>query len=166
MEERGRLHCRRWSSEDQLASSRRCRRQRFISKASRLKPAVAHIYEYTTQVRLTRLGFPTILGLLQFPSPIEQFPLPVLQHVWTHPSTQHLGLLQVAMPTPSSVYHLWKGLDINSSIGRACGEFVAFESPWSARSALWKSPFFDAVLDNAVAAQNFEYKMSNNPDNL
>lgn len=31
MEERGRLHCRRWSSEDQLASSQPCQRHKCLS---------------------------------------------------------------------------------------------------------------------------------------
>ncbi|KAF8997184.1 chitin synthase-domain-containing protein [Cyathus striatus] len=49
------------------------------------------------------------------------------------------------MPGPTSIYHLWKAFDINSNVGGACGEIVALR---------------------AMAAQNFEYKMSNILDNL
>ena len=30
-------------------------------------------------------------------------------------------------PGPSSIYHLWKAFDINSNVGGACGEIVAFK---------------------------------------
>ena len=75
------------------------------------------------------------------------------------------------MPGPGSIYHLWKAFDINSNIGGACGEIVALKGKYGEK--LWNplgpspvqlganSSFFDLVLDNAVAAQNFEYKMSN-----
>ena len=52
------------------------------------------------------LAFPAASGLLQSPYPVEQFPLPVLQYVWTHSSTQHLRPLQGVTPTPSPIYHL------------------------------------------------------------
>jgi chitin synthase len=74
-------------------------------------------------------------------------------------------------PGPSSIYHLWKAFDINSNVGGACGEIVALKGkywekllnplgspPVPLRVIL---PFSDLVLDGAVAAQNFEYKMSN-----
>ena len=53
-------------------------------------------------------------------------------------------------PGPDSIYHLWKAFDINSSVGGACGEIVAL------KGLLWKN-----LLNPLVAAQNFEYKMSN-----
>jgi len=84
-------------------------------------------------------------------------------------STQHLHPLQGAMASPSSIYHLWKALDINLSIGRACGEFVALRQ---IRAEAFECPVENVnitlcvvVLDNAVTAQNFEYKMSNSPEN-
>ena len=54
------------------------------------------------------------------------------------------------MPGPSSIYHLWKAFDINSNIGGACGEIVA-----------QKGTLGHKLLNPLVAAQNFEYKMSN-----
>jgi chitin synthase len=51
------------------------------------------------------------------------------------------------MPGPTSVYHLWKAFDINSKIG---GEIVAMKGTYG--------PY---LINALVAAQNFEYKMSN-----
>ena len=75
------------------------------------------------------------------------------------------------MPGPSSIYHLWKTFDISSNIGGACGEIVVLKGKYrqklmnplgpSHRSASYISRLYDPVLDNVVAAQNFEYKMSN-----
>jgi chitin synthase len=53
-------------------------------------------------------------------------------------------------PGPSSIYHLWKVFDLNSNVGGACGEIVAL-----------KGKFMRNLLNPLVAAQNFEYKMSN-----
>ena len=53
-------------------------------------------------------------------------------------------------PGPDSIYHLWKAFDINSSVGGACGEIVALSGLY------WRN-----LLNPLVAAQNFEYKMSN-----
>jgi len=54
------------------------------------------------------------------------------------------------MPSPTSVYHLWKAFDINSKICGACGEIVVLKGTYG--------PYLNSAL---VAAQNFEYKMSN-----
>ena len=53
-------------------------------------------------------------------------------------------------PGPTSVYHLWKIFDIKSNVGGACGEIVAH-----------KGRYGQYLLNPLVAAQNFEYKMSN-----
>ena len=54
------------------------------------------------------------------------------------------------MPGPTSIYHLWKAFDINSNVGGACGEIVALKGKWGTN-----------LINPLVAAQNFEYKMSN-----
>src|SRR5258706_1554829 len=54
------------------------------------------------------------------------------------------------MPGPTSIYHLWKAFDINSNVGGACGEIVAL-----------KGKLVAYLINQLVAAQNFEYKMSN-----
>ena len=48
------------------------------------------------------------------------------------------------MPDPTSIYHLWKAFDINSNFG---GEIVALKGKYG--------------VNPLVAAQIFEYKMSN-----
>ncbi|EKM75500.1 hypothetical protein AGABI1DRAFT_64444 [Agaricus bisporus var. burnettii JB137-S8] len=53
-------------------------------------------------------------------------------------------------PGPTSIYHLWKAFDINSNVGGACGEIVALKGKWGLN-----------LVNPLVAAQNFEYKMSN-----
>ena len=59
------------------------------------------------------------------------------------------------MPGPTSIYHLWKSFDINSNVGGACGEIVAL-----------KGKYGQNLINPLVAAQNFEYKMSNILDKL
>ncbi|KAF8514223.1 glycosyltransferase family 2 protein [Hysterangium stoloniferum] len=53
-------------------------------------------------------------------------------------------------PGNKSLYHLWKTFDRNSNVGGACGEIAAY-----------KGPKWLGLLNPLVAAQNFEYKMSN-----
>lgn len=69
--------------------------------------------------------------------PAERYSVCVLLDVGTQPESD-------------SIYHLWKAFDINSSVGGACGEIVAL-----------KGLFWRNLLNPLVAAQNFEYKMSN-----
>ena len=54
------------------------------------------------------------------------------------------------MADPTSIYRLWKAFDINSNVGGACGEIVAL-----------KGTYGKYLINALVAAQNFEYKMSN-----
>ncbi|KAH9165906.1 chitin synthase-domain-containing protein [Lactarius sanguifluus] len=60
-------------------------------------------------------------------------------------------------PDPSSIYHLWKALDtgINSNVGGACGEIVAFMGKYG-----------QTLPNPLVAVQNFECKMTNILDKL
>jgi chitin synthase len=53
-------------------------------------------------------------------------------------------------PGEESLYHLWRAFDLNSNVAGVCGEIVAM------KGALGKN-----ILNPIVAAQNFEYKMSN-----
>jgi chitin synthase len=72
------------------------------------------------------------------------------------------------MPGPTSIYHLWKAFDINSNVGGACGEIVALKgkygqnllNPLGALSFV-PSLYVRFLTSTIVAAQNFEYKMSN-----
>jgi chitin synthase len=72
------------------------------------------------------------------------------------------------MPGPTSIYHLWKAFDINSNVGGACGEIVALKGKYGlnllnplGEPCLTCSVRVSDNLTIAVAAQNFEYKMSN-----
>ncbi|CEP16602.1 hypothetical protein [Parasitella parasitica] len=53
-------------------------------------------------------------------------------------------------PGNSSIYHLWKAFDANEDVGGACGEICVM-----------KGTACVDLLNPLVAAQNFEYKMSN-----
>lgn len=72
------------------------------------------------------------------------------------------------MPGPTSIYHLWKAFDINSNVGGACGEIVALKGKYGLNLlnplGTWVfSTLLESLLNTClpVAAQNFEYKMSN-----
>ncbi|KAJ7647716.1 glycosyltransferase family 2 protein [Roridomyces roridus] len=126
------------------------------------QPVTAHIYEYTTQISVT--------PNLQIHGP-EKGTVPVQiifclkeknqkkinSHRWFFSAFGPLlqpnvcVLLDVGtQPGPTSIYHLWKAFDINSNVGGACGEIVAL-----------KGKYGQNLLNPLVAAQNFEYKMSN-----
>lgn len=53
-------------------------------------------------------------------------------------------------PTGTSIYHLWKAFDKNSKVAGACGEIAVDTGTLG-----WR------LYNPLVAAQNFEYKMSN-----
>ncbi|KAJ6589955.1 glycosyltransferase family 2 protein [Mycena vulgaris] len=125
-------------------------------------PVTAHIYEYTTQISVT--------PALQIHGP-EKGTVPVQiifclkeknqkkinSHRWFFNAFGPLlqpnvcVLLDVGtQPGPTSIYHLWKAFDINSNVGGACGEIVALKGKYGSN-----------LINPLVAAQNFEYKMSN-----
>ncbi|KAJ7503030.1 glycosyltransferase family 2 protein [Mycena galericulata] len=126
------------------------------------QPVTAHIYEYTTQISVT--------PNLQIHGP-EKGTVPVQiifclkeknqkkinSHRWFFNAFGPLlqpnvcVLLDVGtQPGPTSIYHLWKAFDINSNVGGACGEIVALKGKYGSN-----------LINPLVAAQNFEYKMSN-----
>lgn len=55
-------------------------------------------------------------------------------------------------PGKDSIYELWKAFDLDPQCGGACGEIKAM---------LGKGKGFEKLLNPIIAAQNFEYKMSN-----
>jgi chitin synthase len=126
------------------------------------KPVAAHIYEYTTQISVS----PSlkIEGHERGVVPIqvifclkEKNQKKINSHRWFFNAFGPIlepnvcVLLDVGtMPGPTSIYHLWKAFDINSNVGGACGEIVALKGKWGLN-----------LLNPLVAAQNFEYKMSN-----
>ncbi|KAK0526957.1 Chitin synthase 4 [Tilletia horrida] len=126
------------------------------------KPVEAHIYEYTTQLSMD----PTLKfrGREKGIMPVqilfclkERNQKKINSHRWFFNAFGPIlqpnicVLIDVGtMPRPRSLYHLWKAFDINSNVGGACGEIVAL-----------KGKYGSALLNPLVAAQNFEYKMSN-----
>ncbi|KAF9539240.1 Chitin synthase, class 2 [Mortierella hygrophila] len=126
------------------------------------KPVTAHIYEYTTQVmvdeELKMRGADRGIVPVQILFCLkEQNKKKLNSHRWFFNAfAPQLNpnvciLLDVGTkPSGTSIYHLWKAFDRDSSIGGACGEICADLGPNCAN-----------LLNPLVASQNFEYKMSN-----
>jgi chitin synthase len=142
------------------------------------KPVAAHVYEYTTQslscrhLPVSNLNVVTVSvspsmkieGAEKGVVPVqiifclkEKNQKKINSHRWFFNAFGPIlqpnvcVLLDVGtMPGPTSIYHLWKAFDINSNVGGACGEIVAL-----------KGKYGQYLLNPLVAAQNFEYKMSN-----
>ncbi|KAI9486061.1 MAG: chitin synthase 1 [Benjaminiella poitrasii] len=126
------------------------------------KPVTAHIYEYTTQLSVDpKMKFKgadkgivpcQILFCLK-----EKNQKKINSHRWFFQAFGPIIQPNVCVlidvgtrPGNTSIYHLWKSFDLHSNIAGACGEI---------RTMTGK--FGSALLNPLVAAQNFEYKMSN-----
>lgn len=122
----------------------------------------AHIFEYTTQVSLdpdlkfqgAEKGIVPVQVMFCLK---EKNAKKINSHRWLFnafcPSLNPnvCILLDVGTrPGATSIYHLWKAFDADSNIGGACGEIKAM-----------KGKGWVQLLNPLVAAQNFEYKMSN-----
>ncbi|EKM54206.1 glycosyltransferase family 2 protein [Phanerochaete carnosa HHB-10118-sp] len=126
------------------------------------KTVTAHLFEYTTSFGLDpkmHLRYPD-KGIV--PTQIlfcmkEKNQKKINSHRWFFNAFGSLlqpnvcVLLDVGtMPGPKSIYHLWKTFDLNSNVGGACGEIAAYKGRY------WRS-----LVNPLVAAQNFEYKITN-----
>lgn len=122
----------------------------------------AHIFEYTTQVSLdpdmkfqgAEKGIVPVQMLFCLK---EKNAKKINSHRWLfnafcpllHPIV--CVLLDVGTrPGNSTIYHLWKAFDSDSNVAGACGEIKAMIGPMGKN-----------LINLFVAAQNFEYKMSN-----
>ncbi len=126
------------------------------------REVTAHVYEYTTQVSLDAdLKFKGAeKGIV--PCQIifcmkEKNQKKLNSHRWFFNafgkalSPNVCILLDVGTkPGSTSLYHLWKAFDTDSSVAGACGEIKA-----------GKGKGWLGLLNPLVASQNFEYKMSN-----
>ncbi|KAI1291571.1 Chitin synthase, class 2 [Mortierella claussenii] len=126
------------------------------------KPVTAHIYEYSSQVMIdqdlrVRTADRGIVPVQILFCLKEQNKKKLNSHRWffnafapqLNPNV--CVLLDVGTkPSGTSIYHLWKAFDRDSSIGGACGEICADLGPNCSN-----------LLNPLVASQNFEYKMSN-----
>ncbi|CAL1706544.1 unnamed protein product [Somion occarium] len=126
------------------------------------KPVTAHLFEYTASFGLDpniRFVYPD-KGIV--PCQIllcikEKNQKKINSHRWFFNAFGPLlqpnvcVLLDVGtMPQKKSIYHLWKAFDVNSNVAGACGEIAAY------KGKNWRS-----LLNPLVAAQNFEYKITN-----
>ncbi|KAI8899173.1 chitin synthase-domain-containing protein [Globomyces pollinis-pini] len=125
-------------------------------------PVTGHIFEYTTQVCVTpelkvqghEKGYVPVQILFCLK---EKNAKKINSHRWFFKSFGPLIRPNVCIlidvgtkPTNTSLYHLWKAFDRSPSVGGACGEIYAELGTGCAN-----------LLNPLVAAQNFEYKMSN-----
>ncbi|KAF4627328.1 hypothetical protein G7Y89_g10830 [Cudoniella acicularis] len=128
-------------------------------------PVTAHLYEYTTKVDIEYKS-----GLVET-KPGNGPPVQILfclkeknqkkinSHRW---ALQAFGealkpnvvvLLDAGTrPGNKSIYQLWRAFDLDPHCGGACGEIKAM---------LGKGKLWEKLWNPVVAAQNFEYKMSN-----
>ncbi|KAF9999747.1 Chitin synthase, class 2 [Entomortierella chlamydospora] len=126
------------------------------------KPVTAHIYEYTSQIVVdqdlkTRGADAGIVPVQILFCLKEENKKKLNSHRWFFNAfAPQLNpnvciLLDVGTkPSGTSIYHLWKAFDRDSSIGGACGEICADLGPNCAN-----------LMNPLIASQNFEYKMSN-----
>ena len=129
------------------------------------KPVTAHLYEYTTKVGIDiRKGVVETKPGIGCPVQMifclkEKNQKKINSHRW---ALQAFGgalqpnicvLLDAGTrPGDKSIYELWKAFELNPNCGGACGEIKAM---------LGKGKGFEKLLNPLIAAQNFEYKMSN-----
>jgi chitin synthase len=122
----------------------------------------AHIYEYTTQTHLQIKN--DVVQLVHRRQPVqmlfclkEKNAKKINSHRWFFTAfgrvlDPNICVLLDAGTRPggSSIYHLWKAFDLEPMCGGACGEIKAMLGTGG-----------KYLLNPLVAAQNFEYKMSN-----
>lgn len=129
------------------------------------KRVEAHLYEYTTQLSIdsnlqfkgAERGLVPVQVLLCIK---EQNAKKINSHKWFFNAFGPLLQPNVCIlldagtrPEAKSIYYLWKSFDLHSNVAGACGEICAdTKGKWGVGKAL---------LNPLVAAQNFEYKMSN-----
>lgn len=129
------------------------------------KRVEAHLYEYTTQLSIdsnlqfkgAERGLVPIQVLLCIK---ERNQKKINSHKWFFNAFGPVLQPNVCVlldagtrPEAKSIYYLWKSFDLHSNVAGACGEICAdTKGKWGLGKAL---------LNPLVAAQNFEYKVSN-----
>ncbi|ANB10975.1 chitin synthase CHS1 [Sugiyamaella lignohabitans] len=127
------------------------------------RPVDAHIYEYTTRVGISHVDT-TVKLVTEKTVPVQMIfclkehnKKKINSHRWFFQAfgpilNPNICVLLDAgtQPGHDSIYHLWKAFDVNPHVGGACGEITA-----------GLGTGFRKLLNPLVAAQNFEYKMSN-----
>lgn len=126
------------------------------------KPVKAHVYEYSSLVGVNNVKKTVSFGALKAPMQLifclkEHNKGKINSHRWYFQAFSKalqpkLCVLIDAgtVPGDDSIYHLWNTFDQESNVGGACGEI---------RASLGRG--WSKLYNPLVAAQNFEYKMSN-----
>jgi chitin synthase len=128
------------------------------------KKVTAHIYEYTTKVgiEINDRGIVETKPGMECPVQMifclkEQNQKKINSHRWALQAFSTLLKPEICVlldagtrPGPDSIYHLWRAFDIDKHCAGACGEIKALLGDGKRN-----------LLNPLVAAQNFEYKMSN-----
>jgi chitin synthase len=126
------------------------------------KPVAAHIFEYTTQIDVdSNMNVTSNVPMQVIFCLKEENAKKINSHRWFFNAFCPLLKPNVTIlvdvgtrPLPTSLFHLWNVFDRHPNVGGACGEIQADISPgWS-----------KALTNPIVAAQNFEYKISNTFD--
>ncbi|KAI0152858.1 glycosyltransferase family 2 protein [Xylariaceae sp. FL1272] len=126
------------------------------------KDVTAHIYEYTTQVGMQIKN--NVVQLIPKKQPVqmlfclkEKNQKKINSHRWFFSAFGRVLNPNICVlidagtrPGGNSIYHLWKAFDLEPSCAGACGEIKAMLGTGG-----------KYLLNPVVAAQNFEYKMSN-----
>ena len=125
------------------------------------KDVTAHVYEYTTQMTCDIKGHVVTVKKGSTPVQIlfclkEKNQKKINSHRWFFQAFGSVLNPNICClidagtrPGKDSVYNLWKAFDINPNCAGACGEIRAMLENGK------------ALINPLVAAQNFEYKMSN-----
>lgn len=135
----------------------------FARNAVNDKKVVSHIYEYTSMMGISSVGEESVkLAPAKVPVQLlfclkEENKKKINSHRWAlqafgqvlQPKTVVL-LDAGTQPSKDSLYHLWKEFDKDPQVAGTCGEIKAM-----------LGPSYKKLLNPLVAAQNFEYKMSN-----
>lgn len=128
------------------------------------KEVQAHIYEYTSMVRIAKVTEENVRLTCEKAIPVqimfclkEKNAKKINSHRWALQAFAPLLQPEVCVlldagtrPGNRAIYHLWKSFDRDPQIGGACGEIAAMTGRFGSK-----------LLNPVVATQNFEYKMSN-----
>lgn len=135
----------------------------FARNAVNDKKVVSHIYEYSSMIGISSVEKDTV-KLTTGAVPVqllfclkEENKKKINSHRWAleafgqvlNPNVVVL-LDAGTQPSKDSIYHLWKEFDKDPSVAGTCGEIKAM---------LGRK--YEKLINPLVAAQNFEYKMSN-----
>lgn len=126
-------------------------------------PVNAHLYEYSTIIGVKDVRDTVSFGSLTYPMQIifclkEHNKGKINSHRWYFQALSRVlrpnfcVLIDAGtVPSNNSIYHLWRSFKMDNDVGGACGEIRA------SLGRGWKK----LLTNPLVAAQNFEYKMSN-----